>query len=411
MTLPRIVVVGVHGYGANHVATALRLQREGRARLVGLVDPKGGPVVADGGAVVPDTDLPARWPDLDALLADQPVDVVVVATPLHTHAALGRQALEAGADVLLEKPPVTRREQLADLLAVESANPGRVQVGFQALGSAALAAVGAAVRDGSLGEVRRISARGSWTRDAAYYARAPWAGRRTLGGVDVVDGALTNPFAHAVADLLHLAGLTGADAVARVEVELFRSRDIEADDTAALRVVAADGTPAAGVPVVGAFTLAGPADARPWVQVTGARASLRLHYDVDRVEVLPGTDSTDSTDSSGSPGAAGAGPLPDLLERPGLAGQHPRRGLLEDLLARRTDGGPLLAPLAATAGFVEVVEAVRAATVTAVDPAHVRWEGVGGVRRPVLEGVDAALDAVVHGDGGLFRATGARWAG
>ena len=77
---------------------------------MGLVDPKGGPVVADGGAVVPDSDLPARWPDLGSLLTSVPVDVVVVATPLHTHAALGRQALEAGADVLLEKPPVTRRD-------------------------------------------------------------------------------------------------------------------------------------------------------------------------------------------------------------------------------------------------------------------------------------------------------------
>jgi hypothetical protein len=52
---------------------------------------------------------------------------------------------------------------------------------------------------------------------------------------------------------------------------------------------------------------------------------------------------------------------------------------------------------------------VRTAPVHPVDPAHVRWEGEGPRARPVLEGVDAALDAVVAG-GGLFRAAGAPWA-
>lgn len=390
---PRLAVVGVHGYGARHVASALRLQREGRARLVGLVDPRGGPVVFEG-AELPEAELPLRSTGLAQLLAAGDVDVVVVATPLHTHAELAGLALAAGADVLLEKPPVTTRGDLAALLAVESAGGGRVQVGFQALGSHALAAVAAAVAEGALGEVRRFAARGSWTRDTAYYARAPWAGRRAVGGVDVVDGSMTNPFAHAVADLLHLAGLVRAEDVAGVDVELFRTRDIEADDTAALRVLPAPGAACAGLPVVGAFTLAGPREAPPWVQVVGERATLRLFYDRDVVEVLPGED--------------GAPPPADLMERPGLAGRHGRAELLDDLLDRRTDGGPLLVPLAATAGFVEVVEAVRTARVHPVDPALVRWEGEGPASRPVLAGVDAVLDAVVAGDG-LFRAAGAPW--
>jgi predicted dehydrogenase len=42
--------------------------------------------------------------DLDGLLADRDIDIVVIATPPWTHAALAVQALEAGRHVLVEKP-------------------------------------------------------------------------------------------------------------------------------------------------------------------------------------------------------------------------------------------------------------------------------------------------------------------
>ena len=59
---------------------------------------------------------------------------------------------------------------------------------------------------GAIGEVVGIGAAGAWQRDASYYTRAPWAGRRSLHGRPVVDGALTNPFAHATATALALVG-------------------------------------------------------------------------------------------------------------------------------------------------------------------------------------------------------------
>ncbi|MFS2032363.1 Gfo/Idh/MocA family oxidoreductase, partial [Curtobacterium sp. CT11-45] len=80
-----------------------------------------------------------------------PVDVVVVAAPIAAHLPLALAALESGADVLLEKPPVTTRADLATLLDAERRSGRVVQVGFQSLGSHALPAL----RDGSLvGTVR-----------------------------------------------------------------------------------------------------------------------------------------------------------------------------------------------------------------------------------------------------------------
>ena len=72
----RVAVVGVHGYGAAHVLRAQELQRAGRVRLVGLVDPVDGPIVRDGTRV--EGDLPAILPTVDDLFDGfaRPVDEV-----------------------------------------------------------------------------------------------------------------------------------------------------------------------------------------------------------------------------------------------------------------------------------------------------------------------------------------------
>ena len=42
--------------------------------------------------------------DLERVLADPAVELVIIATPVHTHHALAAQALEAGKHVFVEKP-------------------------------------------------------------------------------------------------------------------------------------------------------------------------------------------------------------------------------------------------------------------------------------------------------------------
>src|SRR4051812_46895388 len=44
----------------------------------------------------------------DELLADDALDAVVIATPVPTHYALAKRALEAGKHVFVEKPPAMR---------------------------------------------------------------------------------------------------------------------------------------------------------------------------------------------------------------------------------------------------------------------------------------------------------------
>ena len=56
--------------------------------------------------------------DFDELLADPELDAVVIATPVPTHYALAKQALEAGKHVLVEKPPAMRGDEMDELVVL-----------------------------------------------------------------------------------------------------------------------------------------------------------------------------------------------------------------------------------------------------------------------------------------------------
>ena len=224
-------MVGIHGHGASHVRKVADLQERGLATLTALVDPR--PL---------DGDVP-WYPDLDTLLAEARPDVVVIATPIHTHLALASAALRAGCDVLLEKPTTASLAEHAELLAVVEETGRLCQVGFQTFGSGAVDEVARIVATGELGEITGVGAVGTWVRTAAYYERARWAGRRTLDGVEVVDGVVTNPLAHAIATALLLAGARTAEDVTDVRLDLHRAHPIEADDTSAVVVETRGGDP------------------------------------------------------------------------------------------------------------------------------------------------------------------------
>ncbi|HWH99676.1 MAG TPA: Gfo/Idh/MocA family oxidoreductase, partial [Propionibacteriaceae bacterium] len=186
----RLVLVGVRGFGQVHAERIARLADQGLVELVAAVDPG---VVLDP-PVIYGVDL---YADLaEALSIVGPVDVVVIAAPIGAHFPLASTALSSGADVYLEKPPVTSLDDFTSLLDLEQETGRVVQVGFQSLGSHALESLRTDAF--GIGPVDRIGAIGAWSRTVGYWSRSPWAGRRSLNGRAVVDGVVTNPLAHAV---------------------------------------------------------------------------------------------------------------------------------------------------------------------------------------------------------------------
>lgn len=367
----RLILVGVRGFGQVHAERIARLADQGLVELVAAVDPG---VVLDP-PIVYGVDL---YADLgEALSAVGPVDVVVIAAPLGEHFPLANIALTAGADVYLEKPPVASLDDFRSLLQAEQRTGRVVQVGFQSLGSQALQMF--ADDAFGIGSLVSVSALGGWSRTVRYWTRSAWAGRRSLGGRPVVDGVVTNPLAHAVVTALSIAGCRRLDEVESVQTDLYRANAIESDDTSVVRI-----RTTRGLQVTCALTLCAPVEREPQVHIKGTLGRATFSYTADRVEVETGDQSrTEITN---------------------------RLDLLENLLAHRRDGTPLLVPLVSTGAFMRVLGAVAAAEEPVrVDPRSIRWEGEGQDRRAIVDNVDHWLEQAAS-TGQTFAELEAPWA-
>ncbi|MFB7246524.1 oxidoreductase [Streptomyces populi] len=366
-----VVLAGARGHGRWHLDNIRRLQDKGVVRLAGVCELTPLTEEELGGRSV------EQSADLGALLDATGAAVAVICTPIPTHTDLALTAARRGVHLLLEKPPAPSRAEFRRMADGVAAAGAVCQIGFQSLGSHAVPAIRELIAEGALGRVTGIGGAGAWARDEAYFRRAPWAGRRRLDGVDVVDGVLTNPLAHAVATALALDGSTRAEDVTGVETELLRANAIESDDTSCVRVTTTGGR------ITVAATLCAEHPGEPYVLVHGTGGRITFWYKEDRV----------------------------LLQRSGHGPEEIRYGrtdLLENLAEHLSGGAGLLVPPAATGAFMEVVEAVRRAPDPVALPPDA-WRTLPGERRRVVPGVDgfvaAAADTLA-----LYSELGASWA-
>ncbi len=115
----RIAVVGCGYFGALHAAKFAALEP---ADLVAVVDTD--PARAEKAAAATGAEATA---DLDAVL--DRVEAVSIVTPTTTHYAIAKRCLEAGKDVLVEKPVCETLEEADDLIARAKAGGRILQVG------------------------------------------------------------------------------------------------------------------------------------------------------------------------------------------------------------------------------------------------------------------------------------------
>ncbi|WP_408995816.1 Gfo/Idh/MocA family protein [Streptomyces europaeiscabiei] len=369
-----LVLAGARGHGRWHLENIRRLQDKGIVRLAGICEltPLGADEIPDG------LGTPEQSADFGALLDSTGAAIAVICTPIPTHTDLALAAARRGVHVLLEKPPAPSYAEFRRM-ADGVAEAGVVcQIGFQSLGSHAVPAIRKMVAQGLIGEVVGIGGAGAWARAEAYYRRAPWAGKRRLNGVDVIDGALTNPLAHAVATGLALAGAGRAEDVTAIETELLRANDIESDDTSCVRVTTADGGR-----ITVAVTLCAEDPGEPYNVVHGTSGRITFWYKQDRVLVQR------------------AGHGPEEIE-------YHRTDLLENLVDHLVDGADLLVPPEVTGAFMKVVEAIRVAPDPIALPAEA-WHRLPDEDRRVVDGIDGLVVAAAD-NLALYSELGASWA-
>ena len=171
----RIAIVGTGGIARVH-ATALR-SLGGDAHVVAAADIDQERVNEFCDAV----DIGARYLDLDKLLAEQQPDLVHLCTPPGVHRDQALACLDAGASVLVEKPPTLSLRDLEQLAAAQRPGGPYVATVFQhRFGSGALR-LRALIDAGVLGRPLVAACHTTWYRAQSYFD-VPWRGRWSTEG-------------------------------------------------------------------------------------------------------------------------------------------------------------------------------------------------------------------------------------
>ena len=152
----RVALVGC-GDIARRYATSIASRPE--LELVGATDPAPG--LAE--AIVTDF-AGTAFPSLDALLADETVDLVVNLTTPHAHAEVTTAALGAGKHVHSEKPLALRHDDARRIVDLANERSLRVSCAPATLLGEAQQTAWKLVRDGAIGPVRAAYAEANWGR-------------------------------------------------------------------------------------------------------------------------------------------------------------------------------------------------------------------------------------------------------
>ncbi|KKT16762.1 MAG: hypothetical protein UV98_C0023G0022 [Parcubacteria group bacterium GW2011_GWB1_43_6] len=107
-----LALIGFGSIGLIHAAALRKLEKQTGIVLKAVADPK--PKNKSLNLLY--------FQDYRKILEDKNINVVTIATPPNTHYQITKEALAAGKDVLLEKPPTLRIEQLSELAGIATKN-------------------------------------------------------------------------------------------------------------------------------------------------------------------------------------------------------------------------------------------------------------------------------------------------
>ncbi len=233
----QIALIGVTGFGQNHLANLLKLAGDNLVDIAAavIINPEQA---ADTIASLQEYQT-RIYPDADTFFAAEKgkIDLVCLPTGIDSHESLTLAALSAGMNVLVEKPASGSEESVKRMIAAEKASGKFVAVGFQHAYAPEIHFLKRLILSRRIGRIVSSSVYACWPRDDVYYARNSWAAKRSHRGVQVLDSPLNNACAHYLNILLFLNGekqytTAGAESVtgkvmrARPEIEMFDACDV-----------------------------------------------------------------------------------------------------------------------------------------------------------------------------------------
>jgi len=368
----RVALIGISGYGRIYLQLVRELRDRGAIKLVAAVVINPGEEAANVHELR-ETGC-AIHADYEEMLREHggEIDLCLIPTGIQWHARMTIAALQAGTNVLIEKPLAGSLADVRAIRAAEQASGRFVAVGFQDLYTPGTQWLKQQLLEGAIGRVHSIRALGLWPRPAAYYTRNNWTGRLQVGGVAVLDSPLNNAFGHFVNLALYFSGTKPAEVATagQVEAELFRAHAIESFDTAVVRARAGS-----DVALWLGFTHCCREISNPELIIEGSAG--RAIWSYEKVcTVLPAT------------GPERSHPLPASIDT--------RRVMLTRLLQHLHDSAAVICTTAMAEPHTALIEAVHAAApVRNFSPDLIDWITLPGSASPVpaVRGLEAAMEA------------------
>ena len=231
--------------------------------LSAIVDPSPAAAQAAAEAGVP------HYDSVDALLARNRPDGIILATPNRLHVPQALQCIAAGVPALIEKPLATSVAEGQQLLAADG--KAKLLVGHHRAHSPIIAKAKEVIDSGVLGRLVTVMGSATFMKPDQYFEEAPW--RRQPGG-----GPILINMIHEVHNLRILCGeIVAVQAIASHAV-----RNFPVEDTVAINLQFASG-------VLGTFMLSDTAAcARSWEQTSQENKSYPSYADED-CYVIAGT--------------------------------------------------------------------------------------------------------------------------
>lgn len=240
----RYGVVGLGGFAAVWARALENLEARGIARTAAVTEMDRELLAAQR------DDLVARGVQIYATVQEMlaqghgSIDIIGLPVGIASHAPLAVQAMEAGYNVLVEKPVTATVQDLAWMCEAERRTGRWCAVDYQFMYSPTAQWVLDKLTGGELGRLLEARVRISWPRPASYYARNAWAGQLCRpDGAWVLDGPATNATAHYLMQALYWAALGQVEAnpIAEVRAELYRAKPIASYDTACIEARLSNG--------------------------------------------------------------------------------------------------------------------------------------------------------------------------
>ncbi len=161
---------------------------------------------------------------LDAMLADSSLDLIVVTTPSGAHYEQARQVLEAGKNLVVDKPMCARSHEIAELIRMAAAKKVLLSAFHERRWDSEFGTIKKLLAEGTLGRLVHFESTLDRWRPAS---RVPWKDDASLGG-----GVLLDLGTHLADQALALFGKPEA-----VSAEVLRERDgTGADDCFTVRL-------------------------------------------------------------------------------------------------------------------------------------------------------------------------------